>query len=101
MKMKDYHIDVFWSEDDAYYVADIPDLVSCSALGEFPQQAVEQVLLAMQAWLEAAAEAAKPDPTPDLSGVDLTGGWRLGSNVRALEHQLSNVIGAYETEVEA
>ncbi|MGH7734276.1 MAG: type II toxin-antitoxin system HicB family antitoxin, partial [Gemmatimonadales bacterium] len=29
--MNDYHINVFYSEDDGGYIADIPDLDSCSA----------------------------------------------------------------------
>jgi len=32
-EMKDYHINVFFSEEDQAYVADIPDLEACSALG--------------------------------------------------------------------
>ena len=28
--MSDYHINVFYSEEDAAYVADIPDLEACS-----------------------------------------------------------------------
>src|SRR5205823_1634619 len=36
--MKDYHINIFWSEEDGSYVADIPDLVSCSALGQTPEE---------------------------------------------------------------
>ncbi|HTE87244.1 MAG TPA: type II toxin-antitoxin system HicB family antitoxin [Dehalococcoidia bacterium] len=62
--MRDYHINVFWSDEDECYVADIPDLVRCCALGSSPQEAVEQVTLAKAAWLEAAAEAGKPIPPP-------------------------------------
>ena len=62
--MKDYHINVFWSDEDGRYVADIPDLDACSALGSTPQEAVEQVTLAKEAWLEAAREAGKAIPTP-------------------------------------
>ncbi len=62
--MTDYHINVFWSEEDACWVADIPDLVSCSALGTTPQEAVEQVGIAKEAWLEAAAAEGTPIPAP-------------------------------------
>ena len=34
--MKDYHINIFYSEENAGYIADIPDLESCSAFGETP-----------------------------------------------------------------
>ncbi len=62
--MRDYHINVFWSEDDDCYVADIPDLVACSALGDTPQEAVAEVLIAKEAWLEAARAHGKPIPEP-------------------------------------
>jgi len=32
--MKDYHINIFYSEEDRGYIADIPDLEGCSAFGE-------------------------------------------------------------------
>ncbi len=34
--MKDYHINIFYSEEDGGYIADIPDLEACSAFGETP-----------------------------------------------------------------
>jgi hypothetical protein len=44
--VSDYHINVFFSEDDGGYIADISDLESCSAFGETPAQAVAEVLRA-------------------------------------------------------
>ena len=62
--MKDYHINVFYSEEDEGYIADIPDLKYCSAFGETPEDAVREVLLAKNAWLEAARAEGKPIPRP-------------------------------------
>ncbi len=62
--MKDYHISVFYSEEDQSYVADIPDLRYCSALGETPQEALAEVLIAKEAWLESARETGRPVPRP-------------------------------------
>src|SRR5207244_1178145 len=42
-RMKDYHINVFYSEVDNCYVADIPDLKFCSAFGATPEEAVREV----------------------------------------------------------
>ena len=50
----EYPIIVFYSEDDECYIADIPDLKHCSAFGDTPQEALEEVLIAKEAWLEAA-----------------------------------------------
>ena len=62
--MSDYHINIFYSEDDGGYIADIPDLESCSAFGETPAQALAEVERARDAWLEAARAAGKPIPPP-------------------------------------
>ncbi|GAB4439501.1 MAG: hypothetical protein Kow0031_21410 [Anaerolineae bacterium] len=63
-KMKDYHINIFYSEEDEGYIADIPDLKHCSAFGETPAGALAEVELAKTAWLEAARAAGKPIPPP-------------------------------------
>ena len=49
--MSDHHVNIFWREEDGCYVADIPDLVYCSAFGDTPQEALAEVLVAKQAWL--------------------------------------------------
>jgi hypothetical protein len=36
--LSDFHINIFWSDEDGGYVADIPDLDSCSAFGETPDR---------------------------------------------------------------
>ena len=62
--MRDYHINVFYSEEDEGYIADIPDLPHCSAFGMSPEEALHEVLKAKKAWLEAAQAQAKPIPEP-------------------------------------
>lgn len=62
--MRDYHINVFWSDDDESYVADIPDLFPCAAFGESPEAALAEVLVVKSAWLETARERGLPIPQP-------------------------------------
>ena len=62
--MSDYHINIFYSEEDGGYIADIPDLDSCSAFGLSPEEALREVERAKEAWLAAAREAGKPIPPP-------------------------------------
>lgn len=62
--MKDYHINIFYSEEDGGYIADIPDLKFCSAFGETPEEALKEVQIAKKAWLEAARAEGKPIPFP-------------------------------------
>jgi predicted RNase H-like HicB family nuclease len=62
--MRDYHINVSYSDDDLCHVADIPDLKFCSAFGDTPEEAVREVLRAKAAWLEVAKRRRKPIPKP-------------------------------------
>ena len=67
--MKDYHINIFHSEEDDGYIADIPDLDACSAFGETPEEALRQLEIARAAWLEAAHAEGKPIPPPSYRPV--------------------------------
>ena len=62
--MNDYHINIFWSDEDGSYVADIPDLAFCSAFGDTPEEALAEVEKAREAWLETAREQGTPIPEP-------------------------------------
>jgi predicted RNase H-like HicB family nuclease len=62
--MKDYHINIFYSQEDECYIADIPDLKYCSAFGETPEVALHEVLLAKEAWLRVAREEGLNIPEP-------------------------------------
>ena len=61
--MSDYHINIFYSEEDSGYIADIPDLAHCAAFGETPEQALDEVLKAKTAWIETAKAEGKPVPS--------------------------------------
>ena len=62
--MSDYHINIFYSEEDGGYIADIPDLDACSAFGDSPAQALKEVERAKKAWLAAARKERKRIPKP-------------------------------------
>jgi predicted RNase H-like HicB family nuclease len=62
--VKDYHINIFYSEDDGGYIADIPDLRACSAFGPTPEAALRELETAKREWLAAARKARKPIPKP-------------------------------------
>jgi predicted RNase H-like HicB family nuclease len=63
-EMQDYHINIFYSEEDGGYIADMPDLVACSAFGETAEEALREVQEAKQLWLETARAEGKPIPKP-------------------------------------
>jgi predicted RNase H-like HicB family nuclease len=59
-----YHINVFYSPSDDGYIADIPDLEACSAFGESPEVAVAEVVVARDAWIDAARATGRSVPPP-------------------------------------
>ena len=61
--MSDYHINIFWSDEDGGYIADVPDLEACSALGATAAEALSEVEKARETWLEVARKEGKPIPS--------------------------------------
>jgi predicted RNase H-like HicB family nuclease len=59
-----YAIVVSWSEEDGGWIADVPDLKSCSAFGMTREEAVAEVGVAIDAWLASARDAGLPIPEP-------------------------------------
>ena len=59
-----YRIEVYWSTEDGAWIADVPDLPYCSAHGPTPHEAVAEVEVAMEAWLDAARSHGRPVPEP-------------------------------------
>lgn len=62
--MKDYHINIFYSDEDQGYIADIPDLKYCSAFGKTAEEALREAMKAKELWLETARADSKPIPRP-------------------------------------
>jgi predicted RNase H-like HicB family nuclease len=62
--MRGYHINVFWSNEDDCWIADIPDLKFCSAHGETPNEALREVMIAKKAWLASARSHKQRIPKP-------------------------------------
>lgn len=62
--MKDYHVNIFYSDEDGGYIADIPDLEGCSAFGNTAEEALKELSVAKRAWLEAAETPPPPRYKP-------------------------------------
>jgi predicted RNase H-like HicB family nuclease len=57
-----YHVNLFWSEADKAWIADVPDLKPCSALGDTPAEALAEIEDAISGWLAAAEANGRPVP---------------------------------------
>jgi predicted RNase H-like HicB family nuclease len=64
-----YPINVFWSDADEAWVADVPDLDYCSAVGDTAHAAVSEAEVAVEAWLEAPRSSGQPIPAPTVRAV--------------------------------
>ena len=63
MKPK-YEIILFWSEEDGFYVAEVPELPGCMADGSTPQKAVGNAEKVIAEWIETAKALGRPIPEP-------------------------------------
>jgi predicted RNase H-like HicB family nuclease len=59
-----YHINIYWSDEDACWIADVPDLHYCTSHGDTPAEALANIEDAMKGWLEIAREKGMPIPAP-------------------------------------
>lgn len=59
-----YHINLFWSDEDSCWIADVPDLRPCSAHGDTPEEAVTNVSDAIAGWLAVARDGGFVVPAP-------------------------------------
>jgi predicted RNase H-like HicB family nuclease len=62
MDQPKYRIEIFWSDEDGGYIANVPDLRYCSAFGESYEEALREVLVAMELHLNALNEMGRPVP---------------------------------------
>ena len=65
MKSKwEYEIIIYWSEEDQAYIAEVPELPGCAADGKTYKQALANVEVIIQEWIETAKELKWPVPEP-------------------------------------
>ncbi len=59
-----YEIILYWSEEDGAYVAEVPELAGCMADGPTAREALHNVELIAQEWIETAQELGRAVPEP-------------------------------------
>lgn len=55
---------IWWSEEDDAFIAEVPELPSCNAHGPTYEDAIREVRVVMDAWIEIANEQGDPIPEP-------------------------------------
>jgi len=59
-----YEIIIYWSVEDQAYIAEVPELSGCMADGKTYQEALSNVEVIIQEWIETAKELKHPIPQP-------------------------------------
>jgi predicted RNase H-like HicB family nuclease len=62
--MPKYEIIMYWSQEDQAFIAEVPELPGCVADGSTYQQALANVEVVIQEWLETAKELGRSIPEP-------------------------------------
>jgi len=62
--MMRYEVIIYWSDEDEAFIAEIPELPGCMADGKTYQEALANVEIIAQEWIETAKELGRPIPEP-------------------------------------
>ena len=62
-----YEIIIYWSEEDQAYIAEAPELARCAADGKTYREALANVEVIIQEWIETAKELKRSIPEPKSS----------------------------------
>ena len=64
--MLEYSILIQYDKSDNIYIASIPELSGCIAHGGTPEDAVREIRVALELWMETAREEGSTIPAPML-----------------------------------
>ena len=59
-----YEVILYWSQLDQAFIGEVPELPGCAADGDTYQEALHNVELVMQEWIETAKDLGRPVPQP-------------------------------------
>ena len=59
-----YEVIIYWSQEDEAFIAEVPELPGCAADEETYQEALQNVEMIMQEWIETAQELGRIVPQP-------------------------------------
>ena len=62
--MTRYEIILYWSDEDAAFIAEVPELAGCAADGTTRQEALANAEVVIAEWIETARELGRPIPEP-------------------------------------
>lgn len=62
--MHRYEVIVYWSEEDEAYIAEVPELPGCMADGSTYEEALKNVQIVIDEWIETVRSLGREIPIP-------------------------------------
>lgn len=62
--MHKYEVIIYWSDEDSAYIADVPELPGCMADGTSYEEALSNVQVIINEWIETAKSLGRDIPVP-------------------------------------
>jgi predicted RNase H-like HicB family nuclease len=62
--MLKYETIIYWSDEDTAFIAEMPELPGCASDGRTPQEALANLQVVAQEWIETARELGRSIPEP-------------------------------------
>jgi len=59
-----YEVIIYWSEEDQAYIAEVPELAGCMADGKTYNEALNNVQIVINEWIETATDLGRSIPHP-------------------------------------
>lgn len=59
-----YEIIIYWSDEDEAFIAEVPELPGCASDGKTYEEALANVQVIIEQWIETARELGRPIPEP-------------------------------------
>jgi predicted RNase H-like HicB family nuclease len=59
-----YEVIIYWSEEDQAYIAEVPELAGCVADGKTYNDALNNVQIVIEEWIETATDLGRSIPHP-------------------------------------
>ena len=59
-----YEVILYWSNEDGAFIAEVPELPGCAADGPSYHEALQEVQVVMDEWVETAKEFGRQIPEP-------------------------------------
>ncbi|MFN3872773.1 MAG: type II toxin-antitoxin system HicB family antitoxin [Ignavibacterium sp.] len=62
--MNKYEIIIYWSEEDQLFIAEVPELPGCMADGKTHREALDNVQVVIEEWIDTAKSLGREIPKP-------------------------------------